>query len=472
MSHIQRYLSEFGDSVDTATVITIRGGSGAIEGLNQLPELRSLNLRHWGDFSTSQALSRPHLASASLGHVGVDHTGVSVLAAGIQRLDLYCCPVRDLRALLDGGVLHSFNIEGCPIDEHSFRVVLPELERRGVSRVKARTGEPEWRIMDDAWRRGLKLSAFRAPLYDEIRLMPAGPFKQLAGCTEAEYLAAVSEHDFDDAVALVAYLEAYRKPIDRARRHKRKGPWRQAMKEGKARAERGHWRKALAAFDAALGVTDAEPDTWHNKGVCLDKLADRSTDEALACHDRALALNPVHHDASYNRAFLLGRDASLDAGIADWQRHVGDHPDDHPAWINLGGLLRQRGELSEALEAYRRGTFAHYPEGKVGYSEVAQEIGLADRVVRRIVAALREGPVPGALLEPQEGRRTTLLLHLQAARPALVVDPSFPTFTGVLSEVLVGCRRFVRYVHNEPQPEGVRACTWLRLDVSDLVGDI
>jgi tetratricopeptide (TPR) repeat protein len=74
---------------------------------------------------------------------------------------------------------------------------------------------------------------------------------------------------------------------------------------GQARAAQGDFALAEEAYSHALQRDDARPSVWHQLGLALE--AQGRLDEALAAHERALALDPAHLGAGQARARLSRR---------------------------------------------------------------------------------------------------------------------------------------------------------------------
>lgn len=74
---------------------------------------------------------------------------------------------------------------------------------------------------------------------------------------------------------------------------------------GQARAAEGDFALAEQAFLRALERDDARAGVWHQFGLALEALG--RPDEALAAHERALALDPAHLGAGQARARLSRR---------------------------------------------------------------------------------------------------------------------------------------------------------------------
>ncbi|MGN6709465.1 MAG: tetratricopeptide repeat protein, partial [Candidatus Nitrosocosmicus sp.] len=71
----------------------------------------------------------------------------------------------------------------------------------------------------------------------------------------------------------------------------------------------GSYNEAIACYDKAIELNPEYSDAYNNKGISLYYLG--SYNEAIACYDKAIELNPDYTDAYYNKGLLLN--------------HLGDH---------------------------------------------------------------------------------------------------------------------------------------------------
>jgi tetratricopeptide (TPR) repeat protein len=70
--------------------------------------------------------------------------------------------------------------------------------------------------------------------------------------------------------------------------------------KGGSLAKLGKAQEAIACFDRALEINPTYADVWYNKGVALRSLC--KYQEEIACFDRALEINPGDADAWGNKA--------------------------------------------------------------------------------------------------------------------------------------------------------------------------
>jgi tetratricopeptide (TPR) repeat protein len=83
----------------------------------------------------------------------------------------------------------------------------------------------------------------------------------------------------------------------------------QWMNKGASLSNLGRSEEALACYDRALAINPQDAEAWSNKGNALGALG--RSEEALACYDRALAINPQLAQAWSNKGVVLANDFQL-----------------------------------------------------------------------------------------------------------------------------------------------------------------
>jgi tetratricopeptide (TPR) repeat protein len=116
----------------------------------------------------------------------------------------------------------------------------------------------------------------------------------------------------------------------------------------------GRLDEAIAAYEAALRLRPAMPNSWFNLAL-LQRRAGRF-EEALAAYEQALAHRiEGPEEAHLNRGVIfsddLGRDDLAEAALL---AALGCAPDYVPALLNLGNLHEDRGESAKARPLYER----------------------------------------------------------------------------------------------------------------------
>jgi predicted O-linked N-acetylglucosamine transferase (SPINDLY family) len=131
--------------------------------------------------------------------------------------------------------------------------------------------------------------------------------------------------------------------------------------------------EALASHDRAIALRPEYAEAFSNRGNVLQKL--ERLDEALASYDRAIALRPDYAEAFSNRGNVLQKLNRLDEALASHDRAIALRPDYADAFSNRGNVLRELKRFDEALKSYEK-AFAINPAHKYAFS------GLADCALR------------------------------------------------------------------------------------------
>ncbi len=114
----------------------------------------------------------------------------------------------------------------------------------------------------------------------------------------------------------------------------------------------GRHDEALASHDKAVALQPRNAQCHVNRGAVLFQLG--RTRDALASFETALALD------GRDAAALFSRGAALDAlgrsaeALASYDRAIALRPDHAPAWVNRGLSLFKLGRVADALESYDR----------------------------------------------------------------------------------------------------------------------
>ena len=152
-------------------------------------------------------------------------TDISLLPKIAPNLDHFDGPVnqvRDLRPLLDLPKLATAKVAGNPLDEHSFRVVLPELIRRGIVADWTNDGtvrEDEYLLMRRFTERNLRLSAFTPQEWIRVKapghLLSTSPEGGGVELPYEEWNALLDAHPDVDERTLLDLAKAHRREVRR-----------------------------------------------------------------------------------------------------------------------------------------------------------------------------------------------------------------------------------------------------------------
>jgi tetratricopeptide (TPR) repeat protein len=122
--------------------------------------------------------------------------------------------------------------------------------------------------------------------------------------------------------------------------------------KGVSLSELGHSEEAVACYDRALAINPRYVTAWTNKGVALDRL-DR-LEEALSWFDRVLAINPRDSIAWINKGSALHGSGRSEEAIACFEEALAINPRDEQVWSNKGLVLGDLGRFEEAIECCDR----------------------------------------------------------------------------------------------------------------------
>jgi predicted O-linked N-acetylglucosamine transferase (SPINDLY family) len=115
----------------------------------------------------------------------------------------------------------------------------------------------------------------------------------------------------------------------------------------------GRYDEAEEAIRAAQAIDERNPSAHNNLGTLL---ARRHDDAALACFDRALAIDPTFFDAHVQRATLLREHGRIADAVMSWRRAMTLAPATLSVWSNLLHTLLYSDDVSaeEVLVWHRR----------------------------------------------------------------------------------------------------------------------
>jgi len=115
----------------------------------------------------------------------------------------------------------------------------------------------------------------------------------------------------------------------------------------------GRLDEAEQSIRAALAIDDRIPSAHNSLGTLL---ARRHDDAALACFDRALAIDPSFFDAHVQRATLLREQGRIADAVMAWRRAMTLAPATVPVWSNLVHTMLYSDEISaeEVMVWHRR----------------------------------------------------------------------------------------------------------------------
>ncbi|OUL31197.1 hypothetical protein BV375_12550 [Nostoc sp. 106C] len=113
-----------------------------------------------------------------------------------------------------------------------------------------------------------------------------------------------------------------------------------------------YYQEAIACWDKTIEIQPNYYPAWGNRGIVLSKLARFA--EAIASYDKVLEIKPDDYLAWYYRGNVLDEDGQHEQAIASYDKAVALKPDLHQAWNNRGIALRNLGRHEEALSSYNQ----------------------------------------------------------------------------------------------------------------------
>jgi len=126
----------------------------------------------------------------------------------------------------------------------------------------------------------------------------------------------------------------------------------QLINKGSSLDQLGKREEALACYDDALKLDPKSARAWFNKGVSL--FAASRPKDAIECYQQALKLDPKSEQAWSNLGVALKSSGDIDQAIACYDRALKSNPRYPQAWINKGVALKARGAAEEALSCYEK----------------------------------------------------------------------------------------------------------------------
>jgi tetratricopeptide (TPR) repeat protein len=120
--------------------------------------------------------------------------------------------------------------------------------------------------------------------------------------------------------------------------------------EGQRLVEQGSHEQALACYDRALAIDPKIAGVWKSKGNCLFAL--RRHEEAIACYDQALALDPQSGEGWHNKGRCLAALGRCDEAITCYEQALALGSGNSAAWHGKGFCLAAQEHHDEAIACY------------------------------------------------------------------------------------------------------------------------
>jgi tetratricopeptide (TPR) repeat protein len=143
---------------------------------------------------------------------------------------------------------------------------------------------------------------------------------------------------------------------------------------------------------AALAELNASATVHLKRGVALGE--DGKLTDAIAAHERALALNPKLTQAHINLIQLYGRAGQADKAEAQYRTLVAVNPNLAESHYNYGVLLTGLGRLAEAAQAFQRSLTLNpqHAESHHNYAVLIEREGKLDEAATHYRQAIANKP--------------------------------------------------------------------------------
>jgi serine/threonine protein kinase len=114
----------------------------------------------------------------------------------------------------------------------------------------------------------------------------------------------------------------------------------------------GQLDEAVACYDKVVALEPENVDAWNNRGVCLRKQG--KFDEALESYSRALGIEKNNVAALSNRGNCLYSLGRHQEALVDLVRAIELDPKNESAWLNKAMVEEKVGKRADATQSYTR----------------------------------------------------------------------------------------------------------------------
>src|SRR3989339_234194 len=122
------------------------------------------------------------------------------------------------------------------------------------------------------------------------------------------------------------------------------------INKGIALGNLGRQQEAIACYDKALEIDPRDASVWSNKGAALGNLG--IYQEEIACYDKAIEIDQRHAASWYNKGITLGNLDRPQEAIACYDKAIEIDPKYARPWYNKGNVLGSLGMYKEAIACY------------------------------------------------------------------------------------------------------------------------
>ncbi|HEY9727416.1 MAG TPA: tetratricopeptide repeat protein, partial [Chroococcales cyanobacterium] len=105
--------------------------------------------------------------------------------------------------------------------------------------------------------------------------------------------------------------------------------------------------EAIACYDQVIKIQPSQYVAWYSRGNALFDL--EQYQEAIASYDEAIKIQPDQDGVWYNRGIALVQLGHYEEAIASYDRALAIKPDKYQAWNSRGIALKQLGRYAEAI---------------------------------------------------------------------------------------------------------------------------
>ena len=122
--------------------------------------------------------------------------------------------------------------------------------------------------------------------------------------------------------------------------------------KGVALKNLGKPQEAIACYDRALEINPGYAKVWNNKGAALNDLG--KLQEAIDCYDRALEINPMDASIWYNKGTALNKLGEYQEAIDCFDKALEINPVDASIWYKKGAALDNLSKPQDEMAYFDR----------------------------------------------------------------------------------------------------------------------
>jgi len=163
--------------------------------------------------------------------------------------------------------------------------------------------------------------------------------------------------------------DAYNKAIAYLKQHQ---PAYDAQNKAANLLDKGDLDGAQQAISQAIRIEPREAAFYALRGIIAQRRG--STDRALADYDQAVMLNPNLYSYHLGRAILHEKLKQWGPALSDYRAANRQLPTDR-AYLGIGDVLRQQGQLQQAVQQYRIAAQSQGPVGDQARRRIAEMTG-------------------------------------------------------------------------------------------------